>query len=121
MTKRRTPYPAMANRCILNLGVKAMTWQIKLKDGFFRTVPCEMSLVSNQMRLAPVDPQKEVLVELSDHDIISICLNQRQEPFPEIEIQTRKGVLIAFMMNLEDKEPLIQALYGAYRSRFLVV
>ena len=98
-----------------------MTWKIKLKEGFFRTVDCEMTLDEGQLFISPLDHGFHPDVELDMDEIVYITLNRKDQSFTELEIRTTQLILVAQLPDPSCEEPLIQALNAAFQTRLQVI
>lgn len=107
--------------CIIETGVSAMAWRIKLKDGFFRTVDCSLTLKGDFLSLVPHEKKRHPSLKLKLQEIESISLNRKNQPYPELEVRTPDRVLVAQLADAADEEDLILELNAAFHSRFIVV
>ena len=98
-----------------------MAWRIKLKDGFFRTVDCSLTLKGDFLSLMPHEKKRHPSLKLKLQEIESISLNRKNQPYPELEIRTHERVLVAQVTDTADEEDLILELNTVFHSRFYVV
>lgn len=98
-----------------------MVWSIKLKDGFFRTVDCNLTLKGDFLALVPQEKMRHPSLKLKLQEIESISLNRKNQPYPELEVRTPDRVLVAQLTDTANEEDLILEFNAAFHSRFFVV
>jgi len=96
-------------------------WKIKLKEGFFRTVTCEMTLDDELLILKPLEDHHHPPVELEFSEIVGITMNRKDQTYTELEIRTNQFIFVAQLMDAKFEEALILELYGMLQSRFQVI
>lgn len=96
-------------------------WKIKLKEGFFKTVDCELTLDEMMLILTPLEDHHHPSVELELSEIVEITVNRKDQIYTEIEIRTKQFIFVAQLLNPIYEEALILELNGAFQSRLKVI
>lgn len=99
----------------------SMAWRIKLKEGFFRTVDCELTLEDELLILTPLENHHHPSVEVAFDEITGITMNRKEQPHTEIEVITHQFIFVAQLMDRSHEEALILELNASFQSRFQVV
>ncbi|SCZ77354.1 hypothetical protein [Acidaminobacter hydrogenoformans] len=98
-----------------------MAWNVKLKEGFFRTVDCELTLKGDVLTLIPRQKKRHPSLKLKFQDIDNVSLNRKNQPYPELEVRTLDRVLVAQLTDTANEEMLILEFNAAFQSRFVVL
>ncbi|MDK9709868.1 hypothetical protein [Acidaminobacter sp.] len=98
-----------------------MAWKIKLKEGFFKTVDCELTLDETLLIMTPLEDLHHPSVELELDEIVGITMNRKDQINTEIEIRTKQFIFVAQLLDSMFEEALILELYGVFQSRFQVI
>lgn len=98
-----------------------MAWKIKLKEGFFKTVDCEMTLDETLLIMTPLEDHHHPPVELELSEVVEITMNRKDQTSTEIEIRTKQFIFVAQILDTMFEEALILELNGVFQSRFQVI
>lgn len=99
----------------------ATAWKLKLKEGFFKTVDCELTLDETLLILTPLEDYHHPSVELVLSKIVGITMNRKDQTYTEIEIRTNQFIFVAQLLEPMYEEALILELNGVFQSRFQVI
>jgi len=96
-------------------------WKIKLKEGFFKTVDCELTLDETLLIMTPLEDHHHPSVELEISEIVEITMNRKVHNNTEIEIRTNQFIFVAQLLDPMFEEALILEFHGVFQSRFQVI
>lgn len=74
-----------------------MTWNVKMKTGFYETTNYDLSIFDGKILLIPSALGAKEAIEIVDHDLISITLTKKKNS--EIEIRTRNQMFTGTLLE----------------------
>lgn len=98
-----------------------MAWKIKLKEGFFKTVDCKLTLDETLLIMTPLENHHHPSIELELDEIVEITMNRKDQTNTEIEIRTNQFIFVVQLLDTRFEEALILELNGVFQSRFQVI
>lgn len=95
-----------------------MTFEIKLKSGFFRTESWFLTLSPGQLIMTPQDGDFHRRRVTNQEEVQSICIIRHNSRVGDLEIVSRDGTWVGSFTVPGDMEEAARILAGEYRSRF---
>ena len=94
-----------------------MTYEIRLKRGFFKTQPYYLTIASGQIILTPKELLGDKRLVIRDSDLTSICVT-RTKTSGEIEIVTPQDTYVGHFVPPIDFVELGQVFTAAFGRKF---
>lgn len=95
-----------------------MTFEIKLKSGFFRTESWFLTLSPGQLIMTPQDGESNRRRVIDQEEVQSICIIRHSSRVGDLEIVCRDRTYVCCFTAPGDMEEAARILAGEFRSRF---
>lgn len=90
-----------------------MSWQIKLKTGFFETKPYRLTVSPHAIRLSPQDNAQNAIT-IAGEQLLCVSLTRQAKDKAELEIRTGRSVYICSLLSADDISGAEAALKAAF-------
>ena len=94
-----------------------MTFEIKVKVGFFKTQPYQLTFGPGQIILTPLEDIDNGLLVIKGQDLKSVSIMRRM-PSGEIEIATHSNTFIGTFNSQSDLEDVAKILSKGFSAKF---
>ena len=96
-----------------------MTFEIKLKVGFFKTQPYDLVIRLGQIILTPQEDQEYGSLVIEDKELQSVSITRRKLHSMELEIVAHSIVLIGSFASQTDMEEAAKILSREFKDKFI--
>lgn len=95
-----------------------MSWQIKLKTGFFETKPYRLTVSPQAIGLLPQDKAQNAIT-IAGEQLLCVSLTRQAKDKAELEIRTGRSVYICSLLSADDISGAEAALKAAFDRKLI--
>ncbi|KUG02693.1 hypothetical protein ASZ90_019918 [hydrocarbon metagenome] len=96
-----------------------MTFDIKLKVGFFKTQPYYLAIRPGQIIMTPQEDQEDGSLVIEDKELQSVSITRRKLHSMELEIVSHSITLIGSFASQTDMEEAAKNLAREFKHKFI--
>lgn len=97
----------------------SLIYKIKLRTGFFKTQPYDLTIGQGQIILTPQENHANGRLVINEEDLKSICITRRNGSAGELEIITESNIYIASLIDQTYQEVLSNVLTNEFGCKLI--